>query len=426
MKFVDLFAGLGGFHLALRDLSHECVFACDINSNLREIYYKNFGIYPKGDIRLIKETDIPSHDILCAGFPCQPFSKAGNQNGLDDKERGRLFYEILRIIKHHKPKYVILENVPQIRRHNDGRTWSKMEKLLKKEGYDVRCKDLSPHHFGIPQRRFRTYIVASKKSLCNFSWPDKSSKLKENSVKKVLEVKPHNIWNIPSRVSNCLEVWQEFLDIIPKDTKIPLPVWAMEFGSTYPYKKITPFVLPLKRLKYYKGSFGMPICGSNKRSALLSLPSHARRENKKFPDWKINMIDKNRKFYNKNKHRLRSWIKKIMTFPPSYQKLEWNCNGDPRNIMSCLVQFRASGVRVKRLDTAPTLVAMNLSQTPIVPWEKRYMTLKECKRLQSMDSLSCLPSSRKEAYKALGNAVNVDVVKLVTESLLSNEDPITR
>lgn len=419
MKFIDLFAGLGGFHLALGDLGHECVFACEIDENLRETYSKNFGISPAGDIKLAKETDIPSHDILCAGFPCQPFSKAGEQKGLRDKTRGGLFYEILRIIKYHKPKYIILENVPHIRRHNGGKTWSKMENLLKAEGYSVDCEDLSPHQFGIPQIRFRTYIVASKVSLHGFSWP--SGQVEETSIQKVLRKNPSNSLSISSKIDECLDVWQEFLDIVPKNVKIPKPLWAMEFGATYPYKRTTPHAMTLKQLKLYRGSFGAHIPGSDKKSALLVLPSHARREEDHFPDWKIKMIEKNRKFYKQNKSKIKKWVKKIMKFPSSYQKLEWNCNGDPRDIKSHIIQMRASGVRVKKLNTAPALVATNLSQIPIIPWESRYMTLNECKALQSMRSLKHLPPSRSESHKALGNAVNVEVAKLVAESLLSGE-----
>jgi DNA (cytosine-5)-methyltransferase 1 len=424
MKFIDLFAGLGGFHLALSDLGHECVFACEIDENLRDTYQKNFGLYPQGDIRLIDEKDVPSHDILCAGFPCQPFSKAGEQRGMRDRARGGLFHEILRIIRYHQPSFVILENVPHIRRHNEGRTWSRMERLLRNEGYKVRLKDLSPHHFGIPQIRFRTYIVASKAPMPTFEWPNRH--LEETSIQTVLEKNPPDAWPISSRVSECLSVWQEFLDIIPQAEKIPLPLWAMEFGATYPYKRTTPHAISLKHLKRYKGSFGMPILGLNRKIAFQSLPSHGRREDAHFPKWKIEMIERNRIFYAKNKGILRSWIKKIQRFPPSYQKLEWNCNGDPRDISSYIIQMRASGVRVKRRNTAPTLVAMNKSQIPIIPEENRYITLNECKALQSMGSLKHLPPSSKEAYKALGNAVNVKVVKLVAESLLSNDSVVSK
>ena len=101
MKFVDLFAGLGGFHLALRRLGHNCVFACEIEQGLRQLYQTNFGIMPRGDIRTIPVADIPNHDILCAGFPCQPFSKAGDQQGLAHPKWGDLFGYVLQIINYH-------------------------------------------------------------------------------------------------------------------------------------------------------------------------------------------------------------------------------------------------------------------------------------------------------------------------------------
>lgn len=114
MRFIDLFAGLGGFHLALRRLGHVCVFTSEIDESLRSIYKKNFKMNASGDIRRVTVDEIPAHEILCAGFPCQPFSKAGSQGGLKDPKWGALFYEIQRIIRHHKPRYLILENVPKL------------------------------------------------------------------------------------------------------------------------------------------------------------------------------------------------------------------------------------------------------------------------------------------------------------------------
>jgi DNA (cytosine-5)-methyltransferase 1 len=126
MKFIDLFAGLGGFHLALRRLGHTCVFASEIDEDLRQLYQRNFGLLPAGDIRQVSVTDIPSHDILCAGFPCQPFSKAGDQQGFDHPIWGDLFDWVLPIIEHHKPRYILIENVPNLQRHDDGKTWDKI------------------------------------------------------------------------------------------------------------------------------------------------------------------------------------------------------------------------------------------------------------------------------------------------------------
>ena len=110
LKFIDLFCGIGGFHQALKKIGCECVFASDIDENCRKTYENNYGLKPEGDITKIKIEEIPIFDILCAGFPCQPFSKAGFQKGFDD-DRGNLFFHICNVVKIHKPKYMILENV---------------------------------------------------------------------------------------------------------------------------------------------------------------------------------------------------------------------------------------------------------------------------------------------------------------------------
>jgi C-5 cytosine-specific DNA methylase len=122
VKFIDLFCGIGGFHQALVNLGCECVFACDIDESCREVYRKNYGIKPKGDIRKIDVNSIPKFDVLCAGFPCNTFSKAGLQKGFGDA-RGNLFFNICEIARVHKPRYMILENVRNLANHDKGNTW---------------------------------------------------------------------------------------------------------------------------------------------------------------------------------------------------------------------------------------------------------------------------------------------------------------
>ena len=427
MKFIDLFAGLGGFHLALKQLGHECVFASEIDEDLRKLYQTNFNMMPIGDIRDVKVDDIPKHDILCAGFPCQPFSKAGPQNGFEYPELGGLYENILKIVEKYHPRYLLLENVPNLQKHNKGRTWSHIDSLLRIKGYDVRIDRLSPHYFGIPQIRERVYIVAGygENSLSNYSAPTPTGINQTSSIDDYLDVNPANTRKIPENVNECLDVWQEFLDQVPRDEKIPHPLWSMEFGATYPYKKKTPSRMTAKALRRYKGSFGQPLSFRyDLRSLLELLPSHARRDEEVFPNWKINFITKNRSFYRKHQSWLDDWIPKIRRFPSSLQKLEWNCQSEKdRHIRSYIIQIRPSGVRVKRRTTAPSLVAMTTTQVPIIAWESRYMTLNECKRLQSMDGengLKALPKSECKAYEALGNAINVQVAKLVIKALIGD------
>src|SRR5207245_5164129 len=137
-------------------------------------------------------------------------------------------------------------------------------------------------------------------------------------------------------------------------------------------------------------------------------------------NWKIECIQKNRAFYRQHKSWIDVWKQRIMTFPSSFQKLEWNCQGDPRTLRQYVIQIRASGVRVKRPTTAPSLVAMTATQVPIITWEDRYMTPNECKRLQSMDDLKHLPTSSTKAYEALGDAINVEVARRAAEARIGS------
>lgn len=426
MRFVDLFAGLGGFHLALRELGHECVFACEVDDTLRALYKRNFGMEAAGDIRQIAADNVPPHDILCAGFPCQPFSKAGSQSGLDDPELGGLFFNIMRIISYHRPHYLILENVPNFERHNDGKTWERIEGLLRAERYDVRLEKISPHHYGIPQIRERIYIVGSLEALDDFKWPERLPSNKDISIRSVLDVNPPDARWIPEQVRRCLAVWQEFLNRFPEDEKLPsFPIWSTEFGATYPYEEKTPSCVPLYELRRYSGSHGCPLTGTRRKELFKLLPSYARVEDKQFPRWKVQFIKQNRELYKCHKEWIDDWKPKIMGFPSSFQKLEWNCQGEPRVLDKFVIQIRASGVRVKRPTTSPSLVAMTATQVPIIAWEGRYITPNECKRLQSMEELKWLPERPTKAYEALGNAVNVKVAELVAEALFESSNRLS-
>ena len=150
--FIDLFAGLGGFHKALEALGCVCVFASELKEDLQKLYRINYPTTRiEGDITKIAPKDIPAHDILCAGFPCQPFSQAGKRQGFnDEKDRGNLFNYICDILDYHKPRYVILENVANLKGHDKGNTWATISSKLDELGYSVKDSIISPHQFGIP------------------------------------------------------------------------------------------------------------------------------------------------------------------------------------------------------------------------------------------------------------------------------------
>ncbi len=419
MKFIDLFAGLGGFHVALEKLGHQCVFASELDPELRKLYKKNFELNAHGDITIIDEKDIPTHDILCGGFPCQPFSKAGAQEGLNDIDRGTLFHDISRILKYHKPEYFILENVPNLKSHDNGNTWNTIIKVLEDElGYSVRAEKLSPHQFGIPQIRDRIFIVGSLSGLEEFKWPKVSSN--KTNIRSVLSRNPKKAKLVPERELECLNLWQEFLNRIPKTSKLPsFPIWSMEFGATYPFQEIAPFHMTKNDLDEYLGKYGSSLHGMSKASQLERLPKYARDKQKgrQFPKWKQNYIRQNREFYLKHKVEIDPLISQLQKMPPSWQKFEWNCQGEVRNIKKLIVQFRGSGIRVKRPNYSPALVSSTSTQIPIISWENRYLTKREGARLQSLNDIQ-VPKSDASAFKALGNAVNAKIVQLIASNLI--------
>lgn len=160
VKFIDLFAGIGGFRLGFESQGFECVFSSEIDKHAKEMYFENFGDVPFSDITKINEQDIPKFDILLGGFPCQPFSIAGEKKGFNDT-RGTLFFDVVRILKHHKPKVVVLENVKHFKNHDKGNTLKVVLSTLEQLGYEVSWQLLNAKDFGVPQNRERTIVVAS-------------------------------------------------------------------------------------------------------------------------------------------------------------------------------------------------------------------------------------------------------------------------
>ncbi len=197
IKFTDFFCGIGGFHLAAQNLGMECVYASDIDTYAQDAYEANFGLRPVGDINNIKSDDVPDHDILFAGFPCQPFSIIGKQNGFSDP-RGTLFFELLRIIDKKRPRGFILENVKQLATSHKGQVIERILEDLRALGYDVDYKILNALNFGLPQKRERTIIVGSLHGLGDFIWPEANVPM--TPLSKILEQSPHDKVFVSERI----------------------------------------------------------------------------------------------------------------------------------------------------------------------------------------------------------------------------------
>ena len=438
--FIDLFAGLGGFHLALQQLGCKCVFASEIKDDLRKLYALNFPETPiYGDITKINPEDIPPHDIVCAGFP----SQAGKREGFNDtKQRGTLFDYICAIVAEHRPKYLLLENVQNLKNHDNGNTWKVIQEKLAALNYDVKADILSPHQFGLPQHRKRIFIVAianEKGSLDHFRFPvAQKGASRFCDINKVIDASDTNITKLKPETRLQLEVWQEFIDqtIAHGDTIPSFPIWAMEFGATYDFKNKAPVFQSLENLQGKLGKLGQPINGLTKEACIAQLPNYAQTTTSLiFPNWKIRYIEQNRKFYERNKSWLDPWIEKIRNFENSHLKMEWNCGitATP-TLEDKIIQFRASGIRVKLPNFAPALNLVG-TQIPIFPWVKlpaeilsegepnkgRYMTIREAAAIQGMQDLNFSSLSSTRTLEALGNAINVTLVRRIAKLLLNDE-----
>lgn len=456
IRIIDLFAGLGGFHHSFDKLGKElgfdvhCEFVSELKEDLRELYRRNYNVPAEiinPDITLLNSDEeilrlVPEHDILCGGFPCQPFSKAGKQEGFNDEEgRGVLFNYIAEIIRVRRPKCIFLENVANLETHDDGNTWQVIQNKLKNElNYDIRAKVISPHEYGFPQYRKRIYIVGidgERGSLDNFTWPAKPVKA-TCDITAIMEEHPTNPQPIKDAQQHYIDVWQQFLQLcVEHNAKLPAaPIWAMEFGADYDYKELVPAKQPLSNLQGKHGKLGNIVCGNTMVECLAQLPNYAQpskkkgKENeKRFPDWKIKFIYENRKFYEANRDWLDPWKEQIRNWENSFMKFEWNCDEDGvMNIANKILQFRPSGLRVKRPTYSPALTFMS-SQVPIFPGvvyndqegneiHGRYMTMVEAARVQGMGELNFDGLKKARIYEALGNAVDVEIVKLIAKNLI--------
>lgn len=182
-KYIDLFAGIGGFRIALDSVGGRCVYTSEIDQSCRDVYVKNFGGSVNGDIKNEDEKDIPDHDVLAAGFPCQAFSIAGNKKGFDDA-RGTLFFEILRVAKAKSPKVILMENVKNLVHHDGGKTLRVISRSLEDLGYKFSWKILNTADFGLAQNRERTIMVAAPEE---FDFSTVVAKKQKKKIKDIME-----------------------------------------------------------------------------------------------------------------------------------------------------------------------------------------------------------------------------------------------
>ena len=422
-KFVDLFAGIGGFHAALGALGGECVYASEWDKDAARIYERNWNLKPDGDITLAANDevmDVPDHDVLVGGFPCQPFSKSGKQMGMEET-RGTLFWNIAKIIESRKPAIVLLENVQNIVGPRHLHEWEVIIKTLRDLGYRVSEDPMivSPHLIkrefgGRPQIRNRVFIAATliPKGVPNFKgnveipniepvmqgWdPQKWNLEKDLPLDKIKLIKDKKKVSLTDSEIQWIDAWNEFVLIMREKLegeKLPgFPIWADAW-------------VDIKDLKIPRGT----------------------------PDWKKIFLQKNAQFYTDHKSTLNKWLKKwnyLEDFPPSRRKFEWQAQ-DAKSLWETIMHFRPSGIRAKKSTYVPAMVA--ITQTSIIGKQKRRITTREGARLQGLpDWYDFVDQNDSVTYKQLGNGVNVGAVYNVLKALvlrdldlLKNEVDLTK
>jgi DNA (cytosine-5)-methyltransferase 1 len=344
------------------------------------VYYDNYGLEPQGDITKVDEKDIPDHDVLVGGFPCQAHSNAGHKKAFDDK-RGKLFDEIIRIARHKKPKVMLLENVKHIKKVKDCEVYKYIYEALESIGYYVQDVELSPHQFGVPQQRPRVYFICLNKSMYDDTVINiEPQKVEHNIFEHIDDIDKKYFLN--DELCKVIDVWNVMLKQMQVGERISVPILLEEFNKKY---------------DTFDG----------------------------IQDWKITYINKNKELYAKYKELWDEWYevnKDLLTKKVIYSKLEWQTGPLKGNdsIWDHFIQLRQSGIRVKRNDNFPTLVA--IVQVPIYGKEKRYLTPRECARLQSFPDSFKMHALDKIAYKQFGNSVNVNVISCVMQCIMANID----
>ena len=412
--FIDLFAGIGGFHAALSAMGGECVYAVEIDKNAAAVYERNWGLSPLGDITEHANDDqvtVPPHDILCAGFPCQPFSKSGAQRGMDET-RGTLYWYILRIIQTRKPKVVLLENVRNLAGPRHLHEWNVIIETLREEGYRVSETPaiFSPHLLpyemgGRPQVRERVFITATHVGDEADHWDLNAEPPVTNRPVAGWDPKA---WDLESdlpldpnhHAEGCdltdserlwIDAWDDFVTQMweaREGRRLPgFPLWADEW-------------VHIDELQVPRGT----------------------------PTWKADYLRKNAEFYTAHQEVIDQWAAKWDVysdkFPASRRKFEWQAQ-DTKRLWDCVMHFRPSGIRAKAPSYLPALVA--ITQTSIVGPRERRLSTREAARLQGLpDTFNFGEQKPAATYKQLGNGVSVGAVWHVLRRHVARDEDVLK
>lgn len=423
-RFIDLFAGVGGFHAALKAYGGECVYAVEIDKHAAAVYERNWGRNPLGDITddaNDEQVTVPAHDVLAAGFPCQPFSKSGFQRGMDET-RGTLYWNILKIIERHKPTVVLLENVRNLAGPRHSHEWQVIIETLREQGYRVSETPaifsphlLPPERGGRPQVRERVFITATHNptGLGNgldvkpVALPSTRVDGFDPKVEWQLEELLDDSHNIPGcELSTSERLWIDAWDEWVR-------TWYAKTGGRRPP--------------------GFPIWADS----WLDFPSVVNRfgfvpthrdlmaDDRALPQWKAGHLAKNYALYAEHHDWIADWADRwglySPAFPASRRKLEWQAQDAPR-LWDTVMHMRPSGIRAKAPTYLPALVA--ITQTSIIGPRERRLSPRETARLQGLPDTYDFGDQRPAlTYKQMGNGVNVGAVwHILREHVRRDED----
>lgn len=425
--YVDLFAGIGGFHAALSALGGRCVYACEIDERAAEVYRHNWQddlprdehgqAVLRGDINIDApqrdkagcqdgQVRVPKHDVLAAGFPCQAFSKSGRQLGVLDKTRGTLFHNIVRILAERRPKIVFLENVRNLAgpKHKD--TWDTIIESLETLGYEVAATPMviSPHLIppkdgGTPQVRDRVFILGIYRGEKRV--PARATPVTITRESLVAHAPTWDLAATPIPWLDGRPILQPDDEIVDKqryDLTDAELAWIEAWDSFV--RRMRAAGVPLPGFPIWTEYF---VTSSEVDEAKIAA----------MPAWKQNFVWKNVHFYEANRGAICQWqsdpsMVGFDSFPASRRKFEWQAQ-DTQSLWDCVMHLRPSGIRAKKPTYVPALVA--ITQTSIIGPRRRRLTPVEAARLQGLpDTFAFGDQPEAETYRQLGNGVSSGAV----------------